>query len=441
MGERNTIVIVALVIFVALAAVCSGVAFVYSLEAESLENTKRLEDELVAKLKVKIDSPTEGINKDIVKVREEITKLDEEIKLRVSDQADTVKIIETKKGEFKTAHENREKVDVQRSNTAKEDTNRINTAYDGLKKTLQVLDDELKKNQDLLADAQRELLEAKSNKQGEIKTEVAALDAARIKRETLEAKLRRMQERQARLDELKPDGQVISADSETNLAVVNIGARQGVRPGMVFDVFDVKKDGQKVRKAKLRLQKVESQQAVAVLLAPRAIPKACPQCGWMTTEKNSYFCPYCRYGEGAYKEQKDAQRLQEGTSAQAVQTPDFLNPVAKGDYISSPFYFGGKNRKPFVFGVAGQPLDHSRQEIGVFLSLNGCSLADQVSVDTDFLIMGIGPTVDKEIRDARGLGVSVMRETDLFDFFGRIGTSSDLLPEETVQSTAIPAKS
>ncbi len=73
----------------------------------------------------------------------------------------------------------------------------------------------------------------------------------------------------------------------------------------------------------------------------------------------------------------------------------------------------------------GLPL---RQEIYSFLKENGCSLGSSVSLETDFAIVGQGPNVWQEVERARKMGVSVIRESELFDFFGRTGTSPDAPP-------------
>jgi hypothetical protein len=166
---------------------------------------------------------------------------------------------------------------------------------------------------------------------------------------------------------------------------------------------------------------------MAVIMAAQSVPKACPSCGWTTTDKVMLYCPYCRGGE----ENKDAQRLQDMSREYEVVEPEFLNPVRKGDFVSSPFYFGGKNRRAFRFAVAGQPSGRSRQEMAAYLRANGCSLVDDITVDTDFVVVGCGPKVDEDLKRARQMGASLIRETDLFDFFGRAGTSPDAPPEET----------
>jgi NAD-dependent DNA ligase len=195
---------------------------------------------------------------------------------------------------------------------------------------------------------------------------------------------------------------------------------------MVFDIFEVKRDGEKVRKGKLRLRDVQSQQSFATILAAHDVPKFCPKCGWTTNDITHIFCTYCLGGED--EKEREAQRLTEGSTKDRVTAPEFLNPVKAGDFVSSPFYLGRLKQKAFSFAIIGQAADRSSQEIGMFLKENGCTLTTNITLETDFAIVGLGPNVWQEVERARKMGVSVIRESELFDFFGQTGTSPDAPP-------------
>lgn len=425
MGDRNTIVVIALSVFVVLTAVFGGVAFYYDLEGQDLAIQLERERNLGKEYELRKGTEnTEGLVKETAQAKERVAGLKAEAQ-RIRDTGkDTQTIIDTKKGDAKKAHEVREKAEGERSAAAVADANRVSQAYEDLRKTLSTLEVELQKNRGELEKEQSALLEALSGdvgKQDKVREELVKL---RAEIGVLEAKLKRMQEVRTQLLELKEDGRIVDADRSTNLAVVGLGERQGVRPGMVFEVFEVKKDGKKAVKGKVRLQKVESQQSMAVILAAQRVPKACPSCGWNTADRAMLYCPYCRGGE----DNKEATRLQDLGREYEVVEPDFLNPVGKGDFVSSPFYFGGKNKRAFRFSVAGQPAGRSRQEMSAYLRENGCELVDDITVDTDFVVVGGGSKVEDDIKRARQMGASLIRERDLFDFFGRAGTSADAPP-------------
>ncbi len=430
MGDRNFILGIAVFIFVALTATFGGIAFCYKLEADSLNMRKDREEKLKDKVRFKIMDPDVGINNKIEKVKD---KDIEDAKKVVDDPTEGLltKIKDTKAaGEqalqvAKAKHDKRKAADAKRKSSTDNAVKDLGTAYKDMVDSLKKLEEELKGHESDLKKIQDELLTVMASERG--KTDKAREEIIAIKAQvaTLESKLERMRERSKRLEELQKDGTVLTAEAKTNMAVVDLGRRHGVRPGMVFDVFEIRRDGRKVRKGKLRLSRVESQQSFAVVLAARESPKICPQCGWTSSDITHLFCPYCLGGED--EKEREAQRLAEGSTKARVVAPEFLNPVKKGDFVSSPFYLGRLKKKAFTFAVIGRTVDRSRQEISMFLKENGCTLVANVSLETDFAIVGIGHDVGADIEGARKMGVSVIRESELFDFFGKAGLSADAI--------------
>jgi hypothetical protein len=430
MSERNTIIGIAIFIFAALTAVLGGIAFYYKLEGEQLQKRITITTELTGKTKLAIDEPTTGVTKQINDVAEDIKK----VKILIDDPNDGL-VAKTRdiKGlisdNYKArdeAHTAWKSAETQRRSGIDSAIKDLGVQYRDLVESLNKLEEGLKGQQDELKKEQDNLLNVMASEHGKtdkLREEIMAIKAEADK---LRLKLERMRERQQRLEQLHKDGVVLSADPATNTAVVGLGRNDGVRPGMIFDVFEIKRSGEYVRKAKARLRRVEAQQSFAMLLEAREIPKFCPQCGWWTTDVTHMFCPYCLGGED--DREKEAQRLNEGSSKDRVITPEFLNPVAPGDYFSSPFYLGRLKKQSFTFAVIGQTVSRSRQEIRMFLRENNCTLMTDITLDTDFAVVGVGPNIWKEVEDARNMGVSVIRESELFDFFGRAGSSSDELP-------------
>jgi NAD-dependent DNA ligase len=433
MGDRNTILGVAIFIFVALTAAFGGVSFHYKLEAEAIEQRILIEKDKKEKVRFQYEDPTTGINNkinelettEIEKVQNLVDNKTDGLQLKIGDKAAAAKdaLLEMEK-----AYTERKGIDSSRKKSTDAAVKELGSQYDDMVKGLLDLDKQLKENEGDLKKIQDELLVVMSSERG--KTDKAREEILTIKAKVamLVAKLARMRERSKRLDELQKDGVILSADSKTNLGVVNLGQRHGVRPGMVFDIFEVRRDGKKVRKGKLRLRRVEAQQSFAVILAARESPKLCPQCGWSTNDITHLFCPYCLGGED--EKEREAQRLVDGSTRDRIVAQEFLNPVKKGDFISSPFYLGKLKKRAFTFAVIGRTVDRSRQEIRMFLKENGCNLVANVGMEADFAIVGMGTNVGAEIDRARKMGVSVIRESELFDFFGKAGVSSDELPAE-----------
>ena len=78
--------------------------------------------------------------------------------------------------------------------------------------------------------------------------------------------------------------------------------------------------------------------SMATTLYGYQLQVTCPQCGWQSTNLTHLFCPYCLGGDD--QKDREVQRLAEGSSRDRIIAPKFLNPVRKGDRISSPFYLG-----------------------------------------------------------------------------------------------------
>jgi Zn finger protein HypA/HybF involved in hydrogenase expression len=435
MGERNTILAVAVILVAIVATVFGILNFRYKMEAEALEKRIAVVKDAVqneqtgirVQLKTGVVPQIAAVEKAIEQVKKDVDNKDDGL-LRKAD--DARKLIERHYQAAQEAGTAREAADKKRQEATKAAGNELGQAYGDLVKQMAALETEIEGEEKKLRDELDALLAEKAKEHGNVEQFLEKISKLNAEIAILEAKLNRMRERRARLEELREDGKVLSAtvDGKVNMAVVNIGKRQGVRPGMVFDIFEVKRDGEKVRKGKLRLREVQSQQSFGTVLAARDIPKFCPKCGWSTTDITHTFCTYCLGGED--EKEREAMRLAEGSTKDRVTAPEFLNPVKEGDFISSPFYLGRLKQKAFTFAIIGQAADRSSQEIGMFLRENGCTLANSITLETDFAVVGLGPNVWQEVDRARKMGVSVIRESELFDFFGQTGTSPDAAPPE-----------
>jgi hypothetical protein len=448
MGDKNVLLATGIVLVALAAAVFNGLGFYYDVEGEAIDAQIAMERRQKTRLTLLIEGdPQKGepgvvqkvdalANPDvgkgeIARIKKEIGATEQEgLQARIKDSAAAAGANDSA---AVAASEARKKDEEARVAEVAKAVNELGAAFKEMEAAYGTFDTERRPLEDDLSKLQAEMLgimESGHGKNDNVREEIAGINS-RVA--LLEGKLKRMRERRERLEELRQDGEVLSADAALNMAVVSLGQRQGVRPGMTFEIFELKRDGEKLRKGKLRLTRVESQQSFARLLPASEVPKVCPQCGWKSDDITHLFCTYCLGGDD--EKEKEAQRLSEGSVKDRVIVPDFLNPVGKGDFISSPFFLGRLKERAFTFAVIGQTARHSRQEMAAFLKENGCSLGGVVGLDTDFAIVGIGPKVVEEMEAARKLGVSVIRESELFDFFGSTGISPDVLPTEAAAGT------
>lgn len=171
---------------------------------------------------------------------------------------------------------------------------------------------------------------------------------------------------QKNFDEVDPDGQVIQVADELGFAWVNLGRRDRLRAGLVFDVFAYVKGGKKLRKGQIEIMSVEDEIAKARVLG----------------------------------------------------TLDSFNPISSGDYVTSPFY--SKTDVPtFVF--AGDKLANSRyslEEIERRITDYGGKVEREVRIETTFVVAIDGYEASPVYATARSLGITILGERDLLNFVG-----------------------
>lgn len=175
-------------------------------------------------------------------------------------------------------------------------------------------------------------------------------------------------------------------------------------------------------KGKLEVQRIHAFWSEGVLLpSKRAMPE-CPSCGWEANETDMKYCSYCFTGDN----DDEIQPLIEATGEMIVIGRDRLHPVRpwrkgpmgwiEGDFVANP-YFTAEEKLTFVF--AGDTIRRSLREIKYFIQENGGVLQDELELDTNFLVAGTGREADRMVKLARELGVKILREDELYDFFGK----------------------
>lgn len=90
----------------------------------------------------------------------------------------------------------------------------------------------------------------------------------------------------------------------------------------------------------------------------------------------------------------------------------------KADLLSGKLELGGRS----VFYVAGQSATRSRNQIENFIRESNGLVTHQLSDEVDWLVAGAGS--EKDIEQAKKLGVRILREKDLEGFFAHTGSGS-----------------
>ncbi len=207
-----------------------------------------------------------------------------------------------------------------------------------------------------------DLTETTKREKNELTNQLMAMDA-RI--EEINTRNRIIREKSG------PDGTVVNADEALGLVYLDIGAEHGLKRGTPFKVWSYGKGKQKVAKGTIEVREVRGDYAVAGVTS----------------------------------------------------TVDPLNPIGKGDKVSNVYFDRGKAPE-FVF--LGQiPGRYNNEEAARILRSRGAVVADKVTANTDFLVVGRQATssgTEEELEDSEPFkravlyGVELLRGEELVQY-------------------------
>ncbi len=163
---------------------------------------------------------------------------------------------------------------------------------------------------------------------------------------------------------VEPDGKVLRVEEELGFAWIDLGREHRVRRGLIFDVFQYVKGGKRLKKGRVEVAKIEADWA----------------------------------------------------EVRIIDTYDRFNPIAAGDQIASPFY-SGDDAPVFVF-AGEKPVNRrlSREEMVRKIEAFGGSVEEAVRLETNYVIAIQGYEETPEYKEARKLGITILREEELLDF-------------------------
>lgn len=166
--------------------------------------------------------------------------------------------------------------------------------------------------------------------------------------------------------QVDPDGKVLRVSEGEGLAWIDRGRDHKLRRGTVFEVFQYGKGGQKLRKGRIEVASVD----------------------------------------------------ENFSQVRVLETVDELNPISEGDQISSPFY--DQSEVP-SFVIAGDELQSSRysiEEVTRRIDTFGGKVQGKVTIHTSFVVAIEGYEDSEAYNEARKLGITVIRERELYQFIG-----------------------
>jgi hypothetical protein len=211
------------------------------------------------------------------------------------------------------------------------------------------------KNKELSEQASQVLLEAQT-KEVQFRQRISVLENR--------LKTFQMERRKRKAHVSKIDGHILSAMNERNFVVLDIGQRERVRTGLRFRVYDPEKTG----------------------------------------------------GDTDGKGMVQITRVAETTSvAEILSVADRFDPFVKGDALVSEIF--SKNRKE-TYVVVGQFKSFSAEQIKKLIQESGGTVADTVTYQTDYLIVG-GVYRGEAVNKAMQFGVEIIREDKFLALVGK----------------------
>ncbi len=221
--------------------------------------------------------------------------------------------------------------------------------------------------------------------------ELASLTQRRNEEKSINVKLEELLKKQA--DMVTPvDGLILSYDWRTRRGTVNLGARERVKPGYLFDVYTVLPGGDTAKnrlyRGKIRLLNVGVETSLFAV-----IPS-----DW-ETEKT---------------------------------------PIMEGQRVSSQIYDNVRRRSFCLKGWFPEGGDHSKEALAGMIFRAGGVIHDELTLDTDYLVIGVmseegltnlSPQTKAAIAegakayvDARHFDVTVLTLEKLFKYWDNAGT-------------------
>jgi hypothetical protein len=230
---------------------------------------------------------------------------------------------------------------------------------------------DLERQRDALRDQYRELddrlTQTEAEKDAEIATVRGASTTMKQRNDILSSRLNKVQRRSD-----AADGAVLTANARINKAWIDLGRTHRVAPGLQFEVLDQVTGALKGR---LEVASVEDARAECLVL----------------------------------------------------NVADKYNPIASGDRIRNAVF--DPNRQPVAVLLGNGFGAYSADEMRIKLAQVGISVTDDVSVETDYLLLGT-PFFDEETGDivaweqqdahraARGLSVEIVPRRDWLSWLG-----------------------
>jgi hypothetical protein len=388
----------------------------------------------------RVDDPVEGLErklKDLNANRDTVKSSDdpgspgmEQRKKKYEDLSDDLKKSWTDTGipAWKTAYDTWNDLDSKicqsleelRAQKTENESN-IKKAEDELRDGLAHKDDESKK-----------IIQEKAKMDDE-------LNVVRFSHEETSQKVAEVSRDLSKVKAVVKQGTLVGADNVMRTCVIDLGARQGVRKGQMFTIYD----GSRLNitpKGLLQVTEAGPFSSKCALLDVNREMRTDPQTGWVPTDPRMAYSPYSATGPEdqdiqelskpkTKQDRVEAMRLDKILREQGQEAADnartnsnvstqppsdltpSLNPIQAGDWIFHPDFVAIVSDKEFHEQTRGELLAMRDVNIGpltFFITKtvpvyrkeylrrmaerNGCRVGDSMSTDVNVVVTGVGNT-------------------------------------------------
>ncbi len=200
-------------------------------------------------------------------------------------------------------------------------------------------------------------------------------DMTRSHRQEIEEKNVELENRKDQIERLKKipkpitaifefDGEVLNSNTKLRVATINLGAKEGVRPGFLFEIY------------------------------PPGVPS-----------------------EDKVKAKVEVKKVHDNTSTVRILEEKLTDPILSSDQIYSPFYNPRKREMFTLIGDFESPFTEER--VTKLVKEHGGTPSREILDETDYVVLGKNYEHDDNYEKAVQLGIEVLRIQTLQRFFGK----------------------
>lgn len=214
--------------------------------------------------------------------------------------------------------------------------------------------------------------------------------------------------RQLARESTEADGMVINSIPAELTAWIDIGRRDALLKGTIFEVFAMTKGGRKENKGKAVVIEVNQDYSVISLLRDGIV---------QMLDGSVYEGKVVEKGNVVEVTEPNGNKIM--LSAERVKRLDYMQDTArieKGDYVANEV-FDRKKAKTFVFGgkLRGR---YTNEQMTHLIEEFGGEVDAEVQSETTYLVVGADFEKDPNYEKAKNLAVKIIREADLYEMLG-----------------------